>query len=294
MWVRRKANFAVPNLPPPTSHLPPPTPSPLPQRPQHLPQHPHPHRHILRRRPRPHQQPPQHLLRAVRRIPPRIPRPLQHLHQQPRSRSVSSPVAASPSPSPSRCASRFNGPSSRSRTSSYRHTAAACPRFIEACRTPACSAIGIVTNAWQWLSSTLLSPVFSEPNSSATRCPAASRRCSLTRSPAPRAVSSGCSSARAPTAVVPSTSVESRHRLRHRPKHLRRPHHLRRIHRRPRHLHRLPVFTHRPQPPKPEVMHRPRHRPNVAGVPRPHQHHHHPPCSSAVSIRPRPTFLPQS
>ena len=60
---------------------------------------------------------------------------------------------------------------SHSRTNSYRQTATACPRFIEGCRTSAYSCIGIVSSQLQWLSSSLLSPVFSDPNSSATRPP---------------------------------------------------------------------------------------------------------------------------
>ena len=50
------------------------------------------------------------------------------------------------------------------RTSSYRHTATACPRFIEMCS----SRVGIRISQWQWLKSSLDNPNFSEPNSNAT------------------------------------------------------------------------------------------------------------------------------
>ena len=95
-----------------------------------------------------------------------------------------------------------------SRTSSYRQTAAACPRFIEGWRMSSCCSIGMVRSQWQWLSSSLLRPVFSEPKSSATRPFSRVSSVWMARAASGRACS-GCWSARSPTAVVPTTSVQS-------------------------------------------------------------------------------------
>src|SRR5205807_9100453 len=82
------------------------------------------------------------------------------------------------------------------------------PRFIDGCRSSSYRSIGIVNSQWQWLNSSLLNPVFSEPNNSATRLP--SRLSSLPIIPAAAGKTyNGCCSTRSPTAVVPTTSVQS-------------------------------------------------------------------------------------
>ena len=78
---------------------------------------------------------------------------------------------------------------------------------------PACCCIGIVSSQWQKLSSSLLSPVFSEPNSSATRPPAAPLRHASRRIPAAHA-------------------ADAERPLSHR----RRPHHQRAVRHRRRHI----------------------------------------------------------
>ena len=95
-------------------------------------------------------------------MPPRVAGLLQHLGQQRRQPFHLARLGRSRN-----CLPRHARPSAR--TSSYRHTATAWPRFIDGCRRSSCCCIGIVSSQWQWLNSSLLRPVFSEPKSSATR-----------------------------------------------------------------------------------------------------------------------------
>src|SRR5580700_5870453 len=109
------------------------------------------------------------------------------------------------------------------RISSYKHTATACPKFIEIF----CVEVGTCSSQLQWLKSSLVSPNFSEPKSSATRFGAARLRADFLRLvSAPRLADSRASNLRMifaassrrhsrwcnsrwPTAVVPTTSAQS-------------------------------------------------------------------------------------
>ena len=85
---------------------------------------------------------------------------------------------------------------------SYKHTAAACPRFIDRCS----SRVGIRTSQWQWLKLSFDNPHFSDPNSSATFPFAIPFR---STAPASSKLRSGCWISRFPTEVVPTTSQQS-------------------------------------------------------------------------------------
>src|SRR5579871_1469148 len=89
------------------------------------------------------------------------------------------------------------------RASSYRHTATACPRFIDVCS----SRVGMCTSQWQWLKSSLDSPRFSDPNNNATRPPVRSLL-RITGAASSSSLSGWCSSL-FPMAVVPTTNAQS-------------------------------------------------------------------------------------
>ena len=113
-----------------------------PQAVQHLPQNPHPHRRIPRPQPHPPHQPPHDAPPRICRMPPRIPALFHHLQQQPASAAPLPPHSRLPQvdwvPRPSQPHRRPPASPSPAPTP-YRHTATACPRFIEGCRTSACA-----------------------------------------------------------------------------------------------------------------------------------------------------------
>ncbi len=151
------------------------------------------------------------------------------------------------------------------RRNSYKQTATACPRFIEGCRTSACCSIGIVSNQWQWLNSSLLSPVFSDPNSSATLPPSR-----LNSSPILLAASgkpySGCCNAPLPHGRCPHNHSAIRNSFGHAAERRRARHDLRRVHRGPSCLERHSILIHHAQVPKSKIMHSPRHRPDIVRI----------------------------
>ena len=133
--------------------------------------------------------------------------------------------------------------------------------------------MGMVMSQWQWLRASLLRPVFSDPKSKATRADANAER----TKPSPSAsVYSGCSCFRSPTAVVPTTRLQSATASATVANSFALGEDGGRIHGGTCFFQAHGVVIHQPQIGKAKTMHGPRDRADVVGVARPHQHHAHP------------------
>ena len=133
--------------------------------------------------------------------------------------------------------------------------------------------MGMVMSQLQWLRASLLRPVFSDPKSRATRAVANAERI---KPPPSASVYSECSCFRSPTAVVPTTRLQSATASATVANSLRCGEDGGRIYGGAGCLQADGVVIHQPQIGKAETVHGARDGADIVGIARPHQHHGNP------------------